>query len=966
MVGPVPMSSPLSLRRAFRLFVTASLLGSASLFAAELANKSYKIEASEKGSLTITNSAGCSSTFLPRFVVLASATDPKVAMRQLDLPTAKYHAPSWLTTKKASSFGKANTQVEGGDGFDPSVQKGDTQGRTVDIFRVGDPIFIEATKATATGNRIDWEFPENPGFKFTASAELPEGESALRVSYTITPTAGGFYSVGYAGAPAADIAEVDEIWQPLIWQEKRFPKESSLTSAGYCTLPAAFWTKGGCTSGVVVDPVSFPFMPLPSWSNSQFAVGVRNEKGQAQGLIFSPILGGPKSAMTAGAPYEFHIQLYVGKGGCTTAYEDIARSIYGFSDYRENVGVSLNKTIDNMIDYGLSSFSRFDDDLKGCMYETDVPGAVKNVSALHPLEMALLTDNKAIYEARALPILEFLLSREKFLFVLDKNVKTQNPGRLMTGPCAESSEFAAAYAFGGEQSPLLLKYAQDLAKAKVQSKKLDAWVQQLALYHSLEDPELLKQARAGADAYIAKRIDQTATDFDAAEAGAFFFWTSYSPLWINLLDLYEVTKDKRYLDAAHKGAREFTQYVMMSPKIPSGNVTVNIGGKAPQYATLLKKTTGAIATPEETVPAWRLSEIGLTAESSSTIISHRAIFMANFAPWMMRLSELTGDSYLHDVARAAVVGRYQNFPGYHINTERSTVYEKADYPYRSHKDLSYNSFHYNHVWPLITMLTDYLVNDVFAKSNGKIDFPGRYSQGYGYLQSRIYGDRPGVFYDEKDVRLWLPKDLLAIESPQINFLSAHRGDAVFLALANQSPADVTTTMRLNPALVTFPATVKVRVWRNNEPAEGLEMKDGSATVSISANGITGLAIDGVTPKIVFQNEVGKAGKVFSNTAPLVIKTGDARAMILTFAGMNTAYIYLKETDDTLASATLRYRVGEEWKSMTDAKYPYEFSIPLDAAANSFEFTLETTAKDGFIDKSDPTTLTLTPPSEKTP
>jgi len=39
--------------------------------------------------------------------------------------------------------------------------------------------------------------------------------------------------------------------------------------------------------------------------------------------------------------------------------------------------------------------------------------------------------------------------------------------------------------------------------------------------------------------------------------------------------------------------------------------------------------------------------------------------MANYAPWMMRISALTGDALLHDVARSAVVGRYRNFPGYH-------------------------------------------------------------------------------------------------------------------------------------------------------------------------------------------------------------------------------------------------------------------------------------------------------------
>ncbi len=113
----------------------------------------------------------------------------------------------------------------------------------------------------------------------------------------------------------------------------------------------------------------------------------------------------------------------------------------------------------------------------------------------------------------------------------------------------------------------------------------------------------------------------------------------------------------------------------------------------PVYWYLKSKGHRPMSAPEERVPAWRLSEIGLTPESSGTMSGHRAIFMANYAPWMLRIAALTGDRMLHDVARSAVVGRYRNFPGYHINTARTTIYEGADYPLRDHRDLSVNSFH---------------------------------------------------------------------------------------------------------------------------------------------------------------------------------------------------------------------------------------------------------------------------------
>ncbi|HRJ72676.1 MAG TPA: hypothetical protein PLS03_10650, partial [Terrimicrobiaceae bacterium] len=816
-----------------------------------------------------------------------------------------------------------------------------------------------------------WEFAPHPGFTFAAEVALPEGTGTPRLTFTFTPAEAGWYSVGYVGAPEARLAEVREIWQPLIWQEKRFPEESVLTPAGYCTLPATFAVRGTTSVGVAADPSEMPFLPLPRWDNSLFAVGLRNENGAAQPMIFSPILGGPKSAMEAGVPHSFVARLYVGQGTCADAYEDLARALYGFHDYRENAGASLNTTMENMIAYGMSDFSRFDRELKGCMYETDVPGAVKNVSSLHPLEAAVVTDNEAIYRERALPILEYLLSREKFLFVLDRNMKIQNPSRLLHGPCAEASEFAAAYAYGNGQSPVLLGYARELAEKKLQSNRADRWVQVLALYHATGDPALLQQAAAGADAYLASRMNEPETIFDETESGDFFFWTSYAPLWINLLDLYEQTREPRYLEAARRGARAFTQFVMMSPKIPDGNVTVNPGGQAPLYSYLKGKGGTVMRAPEESVPAWRVSEIGLTPESSPTVLSHRGIFMTNFAAWMMRLSALTGDAFLHDVARAAVVGRYQNFPGYHINTNRTTIYEKADYPLRPHQELSYNSFHYNHIWPHVSLLIDYLVNDVFAKSRGAVDFPGRYAQGYGYLQSRIYGDRPGVFYGEKDIRLWMPRGLLTIASPQINYLAGRRGGAVFVALANQSAADVETTVQWNPELVRFPAdkTLTARVWIGNQPADPVPVENGRASVRVPAGGITGLMIDGVEPQVAFQDRFGAETETAPALVPVTVQTGDARAMVLNFGpGLRNAFVYLRETDDTLASATLRYREGSAgpWKTVTDDKYPFEFSIPIPADAGSFEFVLATTGIDGKVTNSDPVPLPLGPAAAPAP
>jgi hypothetical protein len=115
---------------------------------------------------------------------------------------------------------------------------------------------------------------------------------------------------------------------------------------------------------------------------------------------------------------------------------------------------------------------------------------------------------------------------------------------------------------------------------------------------------------------------------------------------MELLDLYELTHNKEYLDAALKGARQYAQYVWFSPRIPD--------------------TTYLTAFSKQPVPAWRVSQIGLTPEAANTFPDNPGIFLTQFAPHFIRLAYYTNDAFLRSIARSAVVGRYANFPGYTV------------------------------------------------------------------------------------------------------------------------------------------------------------------------------------------------------------------------------------------------------------------------------------------------------------
>jgi hypothetical protein len=418
----------------------------------------YTLTRKDQRSVTVATAATGPVDLAMTFSILFSDQAPKLENRPLAIEP-NYNAPSWHNPSLNpgdATIKQKNDDLSVGDGFDPSILRGSKTSRTADLFKAAPQVTLTATKSVPTATGFSFSFPEHPAFTLEASIELPDPAAPPVLSYRFTPKKDGYYSVGYTGAPAHPLAAVDEIWQPLIWQEKRFPPASFMELAYRCPVPTALVTHQGVTLGIVVDPEEFPYDALPVTENSRFGVAVRNAKGLAQPMTFAPVLGLLGSKMKANQNFSFKLRPVLVKGKTTTAVEAIAISLYGFRDYRSNAIGSLNQTLENMVDYGMSEWSRFHVDEKGCSYATDAPGTVKNVSSLNPLELAMITDNEEIFTQRAYPLIEYMLSRGKFLFSTDRTQKIQSPSYALDGPCAPISELGVLYnVFGGASSALI-------------------------------------------------------------------------------------------------------------------------------------------------------------------------------------------------------------------------------------------------------------------------------------------------------------------------------------------------------------------------------------------------------------------------------------------------------------------------------------------------------------------------------
>jgi hypothetical protein len=902
---------------------------------------SYRISSAANGSVTIERD-GKRATYEPVFTVIRSDGDPQLGL-----------------SKFASTPGETLEGVNVENYPLPRWRTANGSGMTDVVYEAGAVTQIRATGSRALDDGgVAWTFASDANFTFEADVRPVAGEPP-RISWKFTARKPGWYTVGYTGAPSSDPATDDAFLQPLIWQEKRFPRAPLMTAESMGGLPLTLVTRDSVTYGLSVDPRESPYR-LPTIANARFGVMLRNPKGEAQPSAFAPLLGQTDSRFKAGQSATFAVRPLIVVGDANHAFAEAARNLFGFADVRQNVDQSLNATIDGMIEFAMDdAHSGWDADLRGFDYNTDVKGTVKVVSALHPLSLALIQDDPEIYRLRALPITEFLMSRTKYLYNVLPEEAGQNAARDMKGPAAEVSELAELYQMSRAQSPVFRNYALQLAgkprrlNLLMVSDGATFW-DELALYRLTGDAARLTRARTLADAYIKARIDTPQSDFsDVNLDRGGQFWSDFAPRFVELFELWQETNEPRYLAAAQTGARSYASYAWYFPKIPQGDVTVDRGGVAPVGLFTAKPGDKGIRTPEVALPAWQVSQIGLTPEAQTTYHLNPGVFLAHQAAYELRIAAATNDAFLHDAARSAIVGRYKTYPGYDVNVTFSNVYARKDFQSRPFAQLNYNEIYYNHVWPHIALLTDYLMSDFEMRSKGAIAFPARYAQGYAYLRSKVYGDRPGKFMGDENVHLWMPRHVVTTDDPQANYVTGYGNGRFYLALSNESATARAVTVTLDRERIAYAwgRSYRARMWVDGKPAGTTTMVNGTVTLQLSPKGLTAIAVEDLpiftrlhTEYFVDHLKPAAIDKGFrSDETPV----GEATAMFLSFAGRRDFYLWTSASDSDVREARVTLKYGNVERTLVDQRHPFEFSVET-AGNESVEYRLEFVRVDGTI------------------
>jgi hypothetical protein len=917
----------------------ASLTWSSSIvFAAPISNETYQIHPGAEGALEVQAGPGISTRLMPTFTVMVSEKDPGYHRNNSNIGLAPRTSLRWgkftqpleelnlwlremglavLVTEDAKgqrtwNYGEGNMVLTG------QYAQG-----TTNPFLAGERFDLTPSQTVIDGRTVHWKFSQDPRFTFSASLTLPEGSGDPVISFQLSAIKPGFYSVAFTGAPG--VLEGNPM--PQMAAGRGGKQFNHVVAEVTEKLPRVQVSDGRQNFILVVHPDSVPFTDqLIDFNSSRFGSMLRKENGILTPMVFAPVMGAASSKMRAGENRIFKLFFVCREGDAQSALRYVAEEIYGIRDQRDNSGSgSLSAAIARIRDYLANgngkNHAMWHAEQKYYNYWSDQSGMFKPFSPLYGLSAAVVLDDEDFYRQRALPAVEFAISRASNVFApyeLNHTGQVKKPSRQLGQPYVPLPQLVSLWEFYQRRTDAFRFYAE-------QARATGGINDLLASWRLKGDEALLELAKAAGERGLKSETGGAYMDF---------------------LELYEATGDERFLGAAQ--ARIYTQIatgVNLFPKVPDKDILYDKGGKVPVHAHAFGRNNAwgfpravGLDTTETMAPAWRGSEIGLESFSH-----HRAELWPNHPPQILKIAASSGDRFLQTVARWGVVGRYANYAGDN-RTERSLIAERPDAPEHPIWKLTYTSINPGHALEFIGGMIDFRVTDCFDRSARQIAFPGLTMAGSPF-RVHSYGALPGRFYGEENVRLWCPPDLLKIDNPEVEWLAAWGNGKLYLVFWSQSFREEQVSVQINPKRAAIPTGAPLLTWVNNQPRPAGTSSGQKMAFKIPAKGITAFAIDQAQVKPTLQS------KMFDPAAPKLgpesIKSldtpfGKVHGMLLSMGrGLTNAFVYAEALPEDVIAARLRYRQGNgEWKSLQDVIFPYEFSVWLDDDAGDFECSLE--------------------------
>jgi hypothetical protein len=784
----------------------------------------------------------------------------------------------------------------------------------------------------------------------------------IEVAYTFHPPESGYWSVGFQAFAGMENEAVDALFAGPFLTERRFPILAGVLPEGWVSAPFALLEtqvdRAPVTWGLCVHPDEGGW----HWddvSQSRYAIGARNEHGQIQPHIFAPVLGNSGSWREQGDAMHFRMVLHAQRGSWWNAYRTIVRDVYGLRSYRENIYGSLTDAVHNMAALLKDeTFSGWMERGRGLL-NIEHRGGVKLASPAAVLSVGLATGDDELLESRAQPILEYSISRSHYGFTWEIGSETVGQEHVrqafedLGGPAWDAPVLVALHQLSRGYTPALASLALEQGHGieDFYIRRSDFQVS-LAMYHLTADRAWLDRACEQADTYISKRIDEPATDLVEGQR----FLIHIGSDWMSLLDLWEASGEKRFLDAAQKGARWFATMLWVGP-VPDEQCanapTPTISREEAErrlnafyqhmytgHSSSSSWIRDAVPYPrgkddivQETVPAWVTSPVGMSFEAWCTYRG-RMVQNPGWAAYLLRVAQATGDGLFRDLAENSIVGRFTNYPGYYYYMP-TVAPLKPDFPYLGPMDLT--SIYYHHLPPQIGLAFDFLIEQAKDRSEGRISFPVVRDDSYVQFRHHLPGHSPGRFFDIDDAWIWMPESVVELDSHLVNWISVANGDGTRFgaALSNSSRRPIEVTLRFHrellglgqddtPHLTARDASGSV-MWEST-------LEDADTTIVVPPMGLVALLIDDVRitePLHDYREARLVPESSFITLADDHPHLGTVRVAIVAVGPGNPAvYAFTTLKPENIACFTMTYEQQGESHEVVCDRFPFEVSVPL--------------------------------------
>jgi hypothetical protein len=562
------------------------------------------------------------------------------------------------------------------------------------------------------------------------------------------------------------------------------------------------------------DPWSFDNKTHGKWN---VGLSVLNRKGNLMPTVYHPVLGQEKSYLAKNDSIGFSFRYTIKAADWFEVMKHAANDVYQFKDVLvlKKTNASLTDRIFRMANYVV------DDSLSMwqlTQYKNLQIGAQKYLGGVYGSEkdamknsdygamwmLARLTGNPKLISARLPYARNFKIAQQHptkdfFYGASEGQYFLQNSKKFTEewGPYTEP--IGTTYYLMMDIGNMLLFDNQDQklrAGLKLAADKLLSWMKPdgswevaydnktaepmfrdisdlrptfyglLIGYKLLGDKKYLEAAKKGADWYITNAINKGAFIGVCGD-------TRFAPDFATaqgvqaLLDLYDVDNDLKYKNAAIAAAKIYTASIYTHP-IPTSQEKWVEGVKRQD---------------------WEISQAGLSFEHGGIVGSanhHGPILLASHAGMFIRMFSLTKDSLFLTMSRAAAWGRdafVDQKTG--VASYYWDVMNKGAGPYP------------HHAWWQIGWITDYLMSELELRSRGQISFPrGFITPKVGPHQS--YGSAPGKVYGNP-ASLKLIAGLLKSDNPYLEHITAIDKEqrTCFLMLMNNSINQLSTTIHLD-------------------------------------------------------------------------------------------------------------------------------------------------------------------------